>query len=257
MTTRISSAHLELDELQRILDNECDISEHTYAVTHLRTCSQCAAELRTLEQQAALVRGWLQQAAFEDGVADEVASPALLRDAERGRIVPMASRRKPALLDQSWLRVAAVLVLLATPVAASSDVRGWIAQRLGLAPVEPVNEVIADPDPASARAGGVIRFVPAAGSFELFIASRQQAGTLEIVAGEQSDAVLQIDGAVGAGPIVSEHELRIHNESTSTASYRLRVPANVTRVVVRIAGEKAQQVEGVELREGVRLLLGN
>ena len=253
MTTHSSSLHLESDALQRLLDHDGDASEREYARAHIGACASCAAELELLERQAALVNEWLRRAAFEDSTSNVVRHDAATTAIPHWRFTKR--RVSNSVWNRGWLQAAAVLVLLGTPVAASSTVRGWIAERIGLRDAEPVVEVIADPVPNAEPQLGVIRFAPAGGSFDVAFASLQQAGTLEVVAADGSEAVLEISGAVGAGPVVSENALRINNDRTATANYILRVPATVTRVTVRMPGRAIQNIEAMELRQGVQTSL--
>lgn len=254
MSVHTSTVHLEPDELQRLLDGEGDVAEREYAATHLRSCASCAADMRTLEQQAALLSGWLERAAFEERTIDEVIGQGEAGVVSHWRFAGQRTSRNA--VSQGWLRAAAVLVLLGTPVAVSSTVRGWIANQIGLREAERVTDVIADREPVNdTQPAGVIRFAPAAGSFEVVITSLQQEGTFAVVAHDGAEAVLEISGIVGAGPVVSEHELRINNDSASTASYTLRVPASLTRVIVRVAGRPVRNIQAVELREGAQILL--
>lgn len=254
MNMNTSTVHLELDELQRMLDNQCERTERAYLAAHLRTCNRCAEEMRVLEHQAALISQWMQRADFEDvrnGHAEVQTEPDVLTHWKFN-----GGRASNHALNQGWLRAAAVLALLATPVAASTAVREWIAERIGVRNEVPVVATAADPELMPApQAMGVIRFSPAAGSFDVVFASIQTEGTLSLIGGDAPDAALEITGSSGAGPVVAEHELRINNDDRSTASYSLRMPPKVTRVVVRIPGHPVRIVEALQLREGVHIPL--
>lgn len=254
MNMNTSTVHLELDELQRMLDNQCELTERAYLAAHLRTCNRCAEEMRVLEHQAALISRWMQRAAFEDVTtnhAEVQSEPDVLTHWKfNGR------RASNNALTQGWLRAAAVLALLATPVAASTAVREWIAERIGVRSEVPAAITTADPEPRlAAQATGVIRFSPASGSFDVVFASKQSEGMLSLIGEDAPDAALEITGSSGAGPVVAEHELRINNDDRSTASYSLRVPAKVTRVVVRIPGHPVRNIEAMQLRQGVHIPL--
>lgn len=249
MTTQMPGAasHLRDADFMRLLDGEETPLERSRNAAHLAACGRCAAEVQRLRGDADTVRGWLARAEFEatlpptfPGEADAGVNEHASSRAAR-RYTPAAAR---------WLRAAAVLLVLAAPVAAFPALREALAGAFG-----------GDRDaivPASAdavmhtAAPATIRFEPAGGTFSVRIDAAQATGTLRLRTATAEHAVLHIDGTTEGGPVVSASSLHIRNGAGDVADYTLEVPAHVAGVVVRI-GERSVVFDASALRSGIEV----
>lgn len=215
--TAYTLPHLTDGDLVRHLDAEGDPPERARRETHLEACADCGSRVELLGRQSDAVHGWLLR-------ADASRSPA--RAASPSRAVrPSRTAATP------WLRAAAIVLLVAAPLAAFPPVRDWVATRVGLGsdPVTPT----ATP---AAQVAPVIRFVPAAGTFTVRIDGPPSAGALAIARAAGPEAELRGAGGDGAAaPVVSEDGLRISASGAATR-YELRVPSATTDVVIRLDG---------------------
>jgi hypothetical protein len=284
-------AHLADDELLRFIDGEDDPLQPEWA-EHVTSCARCSHDVQLLRGHAGVVREWLDRAAFEDALPprlhvgeadsarrdstaarrastaprpDSTAAPrrdsaAPRRDSTAPRRDSTAPRRDstaPRRARQSvapWLRAAAVLVLLASPLAAIPALRQWLVGTVtelrdttGMVPA-------AMPQERSAAPGSsAIRFVPVAGTFAVDLDVAQATGVLVIRHGTGHEAVLQQTGTDEVEPVISAASLRVRNESGSTASFHLQLPVTVSRVVVRVAGAYIRTVDAAALAAGVSI----
>jgi hypothetical protein len=273
-------AHLADDELLRFIDGEDDPLQPDWA-GHVSSCARCSEEVQLLRGHAGVVREWLDRAAFEDALpprlhvlaADSArpdstaarrASTAPRRDStapRRDSTAPLRdSTAAPRRARQSvapWLRAAAVLVLLASPVAAIPALRQWLVGTVTELRDTPDMLPAAMPQERSAAQGAsAIRFVPVAGTFAVDLDAVQAAGVLVIRHGTGNEAVLQQTGSGEVEPVISATSLRVRNESGSTASFHLQLPVTVNRVVVRVAGAHVRTVDAAALAAGVSIDLG-
>jgi hypothetical protein len=265
-------AHLADDELLRFIDGEDDPLQPDWA-EHVSSCAQCSREVQLLRGSAGVVRTWLDRAAFEDslpprshtGAADSARrdSTVARRDSTAARRDSTAARRdapaprRPRPGVAPWLRAAAVLVLLASPVAAIPALRQWLVGTVTELRDTPDMVPAAMPQDRSAAPGSsAIRFVPVAGSFAIDLDAEQATGVLVIRHGTGNEAVLQQTGTGEVEPVISATSLRVRNESGSTASFHLQLPVTVNRVVVRIAGAHVRTVDAAALAAGVSIDLG-
>jgi hypothetical protein len=274
-------AHLADDELLRFIDGDDDPLRPDWA-EHVSSCDQCSREVQLLRGSAGVVREWLDRAAFEDslpprshvGAADSARrdGTAARRDGTAARRDSTAARRDstaaprrdstaaPRRAGQSvapWLRAAAVLVLLASPVAAIPALRQWLVGTVTELRDTPDMLPAAVPQERSAAPGAsAIRFVPVAGTFAVDLDAAQATGVLVIRHGTGNEAVLQQTGTGEVEPVISATSLRVRNESGSTASFQLQLPVTVNRVVVRVAGAHLRTVDAAALAAGVSIDLG-
>jgi hypothetical protein len=274
-------AHLADDELLRFIDGEDDPLQPGWA-EHVSSCARCSREVQLLRGSAGVVREWLDRAAFEDslpprshvGAADSARrdGTAARRDGTAARRDSTAARRDstaaprrdstaaPRRAGQSvapWLRAAAVLVLLASPVAAIPALRQWLVGTVTELRDTPDMLPAAMPQERSAAPGAsAIRFVPVAGTFAVDLDAAQATGVLVIRHGTGNEAVLQQTGTGEVEPVISATSLRVRNESGSTASFQLQLPVTVNRVVVRVAGAHLRTVDAAALAAGVSIDLG-
>jgi hypothetical protein len=238
-----STPHLTDDELMRIVDAESidQAGPSSYdAAQHVLACTRCRTELDRLRADALLLRELLERASFEQ--IEQPTGAAVGRDGPpRHRYVA------------PWLRAAAVLALIAGPVAALPSLRAWILDGISGAPA---GEPAALREAAPAVAGAVIRFVPAAELMTVSLDVVQADGSIRLQYGPGPEAVLETVGDAAAGPVVSENGVRIRNLPLTSASYSLQVPASVHRVVVRV-GPASTVVDSAMLATGAVLPAGN
>jgi hypothetical protein len=244
--------HLGDDELLRLIDDDGDAAWRAPRDQHLAGCPTCAHEIELLAGDAATVRSWLDRAAFEDAPVRGAATGPAAQPAPARQRMP-DPRSNPWRSGSPWLRAAAVILLIAAPVAALPGLRGWITDIVtGEAGDATVRTMSA---PATAEHTAVIRFVPDVATFAVDIDVRQADGVLTIRGGAGSEAVLT--GVDDALPVVSAAALRIHNDAGSQASYALELPATVSRVVVRIDGRVVADLDAQALSTGVDVPLGD
>jgi hypothetical protein len=264
------AAHLDDADLLRLMDGEQAPDHKPGLAAHVIGCARCADAAATLQRDAATVRAWLELAAFEtdfgdgsaagaamenaaaDGAAAERVSagddaaagaaagerPAAVR-APRARPRPR-SGRMPFPISPWLLRAAAIVLLVAAPVAAIPSLRGAILDALsGGGNGGPAAAPAAGPDVDAAVQPDVagVRFEPAAGSFTVTIDAVQPRGSLYVLPAGGREALLHI-GDPGTGAVVAPRSVVIRNASGSSGSYTLRVPAGVTSVTVIVAGNR-------------------
>jgi hypothetical protein len=258
--TTESAPHLTDEELLRLIDAEGDAAWRADRDGHIAACSRCARELELLGADALVVREWVDRAAFEASLPARTGhAPARTAHAAdpaqgRGRARRFVSPDRAS----SWrlspgLRAAAVLALLAAPVAALPGVRAWLAD--AVTGSDPVTDVRTTSAPAASPTAAVIRFVPEAGAFVVDLAAAQAAGVLQVGRAAGAEAVLESTAEPAAGPIVSASSLRILNASGDEGSYMLQVPAGVTRVTVRVAGSVITVIDAATLNAGTAVPL--
>jgi hypothetical protein len=256
-------AHLADDELLRFIDGEDDPLQPDWA-GHVSSCARCSEEVQLLRGHAGVVREWLDRAAFEDalpprlhvGAADSARrdSTAPRRDSTAPRRDSTAAPRRARYSLAPWLRAAAVLVLLASPVAAIPALRQWLVGTVTELRDTPDMVPAAMPQERSAAPGSsAIRFVPVAGTFAVDLDAAQATGVLVIRHGTGNEAVLQQTGTGEVEPVISATSLRVRNGSGSTASFQLQLPVTVSRVVVRVAGAHIRTVDAAALAAGVSI----
>ncbi len=243
-------------------------------VAHAAACDRCGDALATLRAESELVTSWLERATFEesgpfarDSRDSRVAGPA--GDAEgagpAGPTPPPTGRfgapvrppdnaawtrhsgpaSRPRLPGAgAFLKAAAVILLLAAPLAAFPGVRAWVADRI----VSTSTTESVTPDPVDAV---TLRFTPAPGGFEV----RFPAGTSGLLALDRSDGEDAELRALGGTPetVVTASSLEIRNHAA--ARYELRLPLTVTGVWVRV-GERAVSVSDTQIGRGTVVELG-
>lgn len=217
-------------DLLRVLDGETDALERADAATHAATCAACAARMQALH--ARRVRLGTLLAATDAPVpalAPPLRAPALLHDAAAQREATW--RRGPV------LRAAAALLLVAGAAFAAEPAIGrWMARQLDRLTSDGAASAPDAPraTPAPAMGGAVVAFTPAPGPFAIRFDARQAGGTLTIVADTGAQARAARTGEDGAEIVVLPSTFVIRNTGSSTASYRVAVPAALGEVRVRI-----------------------
>lgn len=205
------TAHVEDGALVRYLDGEAAAEERTILAAHLEDCGACAARLTALSRAA------------------EALTTALRATDEP------ASRARP---HPRWrLRAAAAVLVLLAVGGGVRPVRAWILDRAEAlwGAVTGAGPDAAPPVAAPGAARSSVAFVPAGGELTLEVTSVQNEGVLQIetVAGDTAVAVVR-NGTSMEDLVVLPTALRIVNRPASTASYVIRVPARLARVVVHV-----------------------
>lgn len=236
-----SLAHLGDAEIMRLLDGD-DPAEAARSELHVLSCGHCSDQLAALRRDAVTVRAWLDRAAFEEEVLRVPPLPLPARPVSRSR------RAHPA---APWLRAAAVLLLLAAPVAAVPALRQLLADTI--ADLRGGDRADVEAVTATAEAGTTVRFVPDGGDFVVRFDEPQSAGTLRLGYSASEEAVLRVFGDAGEGPVVSAQSVHVRNATGSAASYLLEVPPAITRLRIQVAGRMTAAFDAAELRAGVEL----
>lgn len=250
--------HLDDSDLLRYVDREADEAEVRGWTRHVDECDRCAGAVATLRDESRLIQDWLGRAAFEADVPAVLPPEAALgiraaddtgRDADTGvaRQTSVRTRgRRPTLTP--WLRAAAILILLAAPLAAFPSVRSWVAEQVGAGGAGPDASTTAVPQDSDA--GTVLRFTPEPGNFTVRF-EPGTAGTIVVDRATDGRAVLRARGGVPETE-VSSSTLRIRN--TAPGRYHLQLPHVVTGAWIMI-GQRAVPLnaEQIERRTEVQL----
>jgi anti-sigma factor RsiW len=236
--------HLSDGQLVRALDADGSEPERRAWERHLARCGRCARALDEIREESDLVSAWLRRAAFEETSAPAPALPFPAQSDADGRLRPRHRTRAAP-----WLRAAAILVLLAAPVAAIPAARSWIVRQVA---------GTGDPAPTAAPAAApavrpdrptVLRFVPAAGALTV----RFERGASGALALEPAGGVeAELHGVGGANEAtISASRVRILD---AAGRFRLRVPDAVTTVRVVTPG-RTVTVSAAEIGAGAIIRL--
>lgn len=246
-TSTTSERHLTDTELIRVLDGgevgAADPDADFQPAAHLEACDRCAAALATLREDSRLVGRFLRDADFEDGGRPRSGPTGAEagRDSSAGpgaATAGPARPTRPTLASTSpWLKAAAILVLVAAPLAAFPGVRAWLAERV-TGPSDAGDSAVELLDSAPT----VIRFTPDPGDFVVYF----EPGTVGAIALERSRGGEAELRAQGGDPetVVSASSLEIRNGAAAT--YQLRLPASITGVWVRV-GERVVAVSDSQI----------
>ena len=195
------------------------------AKSHAESCDVCTNRISQLRRATDLLRTSLPPVTMPPVVAARIAGP----------------RRR----SFTYPVLAAASVLLIASVATATPLRDWIVRQFSPAPT--VTPPAAEPasSPAPAKASGIIAsFAPTDTLLVIDIATRQRAGTLELTAASGDRISAQaVSGATAEELVVLPGQLRIVNTMTSTADYRVAIPATVRTVSVRVAGSPAVVIQ--------------
>jgi hypothetical protein len=261
--------HLDDAALIRLLDDVDDAghADHDRSRLHLEACDRCARAARELARQDARVRAAIADVRWAEPPPLPVVGRPLGRRAGR-------PARRRSWQQAPWLKAAAVLLLVAAPAVALEPVReriaalataatGALAARgdgagtatFGARSGAEGAAAIA-PEAGAPQAGTALRFAAPA-LLVVEISSWQRAGELRLEPATGADAVLEVVGdAAGTVPVLWRGGVRIPNAPAAAADYRLRIPASVERVRVRLpGGSAAMDVDGAALRRVTRIPL--
>ena len=251
MSAMHAMTHFTDSDVVRHLDEEGEAAERARRAAHLRDCAACAGRVEALARRSATVRLWLERA--DD---DPRAAPPLPGDHDGARVLPLRrpGSRPGRRLATPWLRAAAVVLLVAGPLAAFPPVREWVAERVGLAERDeaaPAAESLLVADEP------VIRFTPAPGRFTVRVDGAATGVTLTLGRSETDEAVFRGATRAGAAPVVSDAALRLPAGAVGAGdAYELRLPASVDVVVVE-TGATTVRATSSELDRGLTVELGD
>ncbi len=238
MSTAMRDRHLTDAELFRLLDTGDTEPARTELARHVEGCDRCAEALRSLESDSRLISRFLEDADFEDGGRPREAGTERWRGARtepvpRSPAVAARAARGDRLMGSPWLKAAAILVLVAGPLAAFPDVRSWVAERVtGPVDTSPTTTAAAEEEEPT-----VLRFTPDPGDFVVrFPAGATGAITLE--RSNSAEAELRATGR--AETVVSATSLEILGEGPGR--YRLRLPTATTGAWV-VVGDRSVAVD--------------
>lgn len=258
--------HLDDGELLRYVDGELGPAEAGRWEAHVAACERCNRAVQAVLAESRLVSDWLTLADFEADLEPAGRAPVLAAAGTNVRTATLSDnhgpartpwgarpsgrgRRTPA-VSSAWLKAAAIVLLVAGPLAALPGVRGWVFRQVGMTGGTTTTTTTAVDGPVSP----VIRFEPAAGSFTIRFEADIAEGALALErAGATGavEAVLRMDGA--AEPVVAERVLRILDAEPGTR-LTLVLPAAVTDVrvfldtrEVRVSGEEIDAGRTVRL----------
>jgi hypothetical protein len=252
-----AAAHLEDAQLLRLMDGEGTAAESSAWHAHIAACDAWAGAAARMRGDAAAVAAWLAFAGFEEDATGTSAAAAADGPRPGRRLGVRAAWRAASPL----LRAAAVIVLIAAPVAAIPAVRQaavalLAGARAGDSAERPAHAPGTAPGPAQRTAAAALRFEPAAGPFTITFEAAQAAGTLRLLRAVGREAVLRAesaDPASAAGITVAAGSLHLRNAASASAGYVVELPATVSRVIVLVAGRQVAVLEADALPGGVEL----
>ena len=238
MSTAMRDRHLTDTQLLRFLETGDPGSARSELARHLDACDRCAEALSSLEDDTRLISRFLEAADFEDGGrpydrGTERWRGARAEPAPRSPAVAARAARERRLMGSTWLKAAAILVLVAGPLAAFPGVRSWIVDRVS----RPDDTRPAATAATATEEPTVLRFTPDPGDFLVrFPAGATGAITLERSNG--AEAELRATGRPET--VVSASSLEILG--AGAGRYRLRLPATTTGAWV-VVGDRSVSVD--------------
>jgi hypothetical protein len=249
--------HLTEGELVRALDGELDREEELRANAHMAACPACTQRLQRLNSRATQLSDLMLQSDFDIPAAQPPASGAAnVVDLSAAR----ALRTRHVLATPAFRVAAAVALLLGITLV--TPARAWITdwvqdQWSRLVDVNPA------PEPASPAAqpevivaGARVQFVPDGSEFRVELQSAQDAGAIDVAYHDQAFATAETSGTA-AELLVLPSGVRVMNERGSAATYRMRVPRTIERVVVISGGNTLARLDAAQLEPGQTLPLGH
>ena len=252
--TANAAAHLRADELLRLIDRAADTAERTRWERHLGVCTRCAGEAALLRDDALLLRTSLLNANYEAALRPrpDFATIRAAHARRSHRRIPLAWSATPA-----WLRAAAVLLVVAAPVAAVPSLRAWLLQNIGITNVDERAPALtpAEHSDQPPQTSSPVYFQPAAGTFMVQLDAVPVGGELRVSASPRSDAMLVIENARGEQPVYSEATLRVRNSSASSATYLLQLPASVRTLEIRIGSAVVATIDAAGIAAGTTIPL--
>ncbi len=250
MTDTLTEAdmHLTDGEIVRFLDAEADEAERGKAESHLSSCLVCRRKHADLRGWSEIVAEGLRELDRDPGVTGVTSLPTPAPH----RAAPARSGGMP-----SWLRVAAVVVLLAGFVATvTPDLRAWVAGQwtelvtLVAGTEEPV-EVMELPDDPGLVTSARVAFPVPADVFRIEIEGVPGASRIMIDVHAEERAIAEVVGGTGEEELVVLPDgLRIRDAGSDEVLYRLLIPDHLQDVEIRIPDRPLVRVSGAEVAHG-------
>jgi hypothetical protein len=248
METDRVSPHLDDSALLHLVDEDAHPLRAGAWGEHVRACEECRSRLETRRRESDRVR----TALTDLQLPTDFPSAQATIEAARARVKPARPTPNARWLG-SWPRAAAAIVILLSALAVVPSVRAaiveWIRQAWELVTPSSTAPVDSAP-PAVAESGFTISFTPATAALRIAIDRSQAAGELVVVRGDGVEGSLTVEDA-SVEALVTEDGLRIRNQSSSSASLRLTVPAALQELVVQIGNGPVRTLTAQEMDAGL------
>lgn len=227
-------SHADDGELLALIDEQ-PMTDRALLDAHVARCEICANRLDRMR---------LASARVAMAVSSIDVPPFDATNVQRRLATVHPSRPSASNAGFAWR--AAAVVVLATGVAAASPLRGWVVRRMQKTTP---TQVVPSHQPATSAAqpvaakpsGAVVWFAATGNELVIRFVAAQAAGTLELVPSVERQASAQIvEGGNDEALLILPGELRVRNASTSTADYRVTVPADVHSI--RLAAGNATRL---------------
>jgi anti-sigma factor RsiW len=253
MSVTLADGHLSDGEMVQLMDGELAGPERERADAHLTACEVCGGRLRRLRGRSLRLGALLREADWE-------VPPAQAPD----ELSVRRARRAAAPAPRSWLRAAAVVLVLLGVVVVASPLRArvtdWLTDTWAqITGAETRPTASPAPPPGERTAGTRVRFVPVGGVFTVELDHPQREGTATLrLSGSDSATVEQVGGGAPVELLVvpSESRVRVRNRPGDTSDYRVRVPEGAREVRIRLGDRPAVTVSRARLADGERVPLG-
>jgi hypothetical protein len=249
MITTHNEPHLEDDEVMRAVDAPLEHDEAVRIHEHLAACTVCARRMEQLRTRQKRLSSLLQETDF---VTPAAAPPVDVID-----IGAMRARRQRPLMQRTWLRAAAGVVLLLgvalTMTPLQAIVVDWLREQWSRLTQQEQVTVPGDA-PAPAPLGPEITFAPSGPAFRVAFASSQAGGTLTVRRGTAAGITARASQA-GVELLSLPDELRVLNDQSMAGNYEFIVPASVTQVTIVVAGRVVARLDGVQIDAGTSMPL--
>ena len=248
-----TAPHLHDSELLHLVDADASAFELDLWSKHVLACGECCQRLEVLQRRTAKLSALLSDIQLPEGFA----YPTLPKTSA-ARQLPLVRRSDPWM---HWMRAALVVLALGMPLVFVQPLRAWVADQFSLGWTQ-LTALIAGEEagggaPVAAPASSArIWFEPVGPDLVVDIVSTQRTGQLVLRTADDKEGSLEIVGGTDETTVVTEGRLQIINEPSSSASYRVGIPASVQRTRIQLAGETVAVLSPKEIRDGNRVSLG-
>ena len=244
-TSRHPSAALIL----RRLDGELEPGLDRRVARHMEGCSVCQSRQERMRARSSAV----SRAVRESLRATPV--PELRRAAARRAVRAAAGRREVRRWRRRGVAAAASAAGLLVLSWTVGPLRAWVWER-GPESAGGAVAVATLPGAVVGAEGSIVAFAAAGDAFTLEVENVQAEGELLLQVLAVDRATAQIIDTSGESMLVLPRGLRIENFVSSSASYRITLPASVQRVIFRVGDSPARVItvgeEGWREEIGVR-----
>ncbi|HEU5154917.1 MAG TPA: hypothetical protein VFU03_09325 [Gemmatimonadales bacterium] len=223
--------HLDVEQVERLLDGEMVTTADRWARVHVTDCGECRERLAVAEREAAEIRSLLTQADHESPKVDA------LQVAARARV-----RRG------GWQKWAAgiLLVLGSTGIlyaAPGSPLRGWLAAAARWISHEEVKAPAEESAPAPASVAG-IAVTPGASLVILFEASQPE-GRARITLSPGTEVIVR--APAGSATFSTQASRLVIGNHGPASTYEIEIPLKAPRVEVLVEGGRIFLKEGQDI----------